>query len=57
MLNVEDMKVPFHSDGTQSSLFPGSIEDGLTPKLTNSICWALGKAHIHIIYVRLVRKI
>ena len=54
MLNVEDLKVPFHSGGTQSSLFPGSIEDGLTPKLT--FAWALGKVHIFIIYVRLVRK-
>ena len=43
MLNVEDLKVPFHSGGTQSSLFPGSIEDGLTPKLT-SICLGFRKS-------------
>ena len=52
MLNVEDL--PFHSGGTQSSQFPGSIEDGLTLELT--FAWALGKVHIFIIYVRLVRK-
>ena len=43
MLNVEDLKVPFHSGGTQSLLFPGSIEDGLTPKLT-SICLGFRKS-------------
>ena len=55
MLNVEDLKNPFHSGGTQSSLFPGSIEDGLTPKLT-SICLGFRKS-TYLYHIRTFRPI